>query len=257
MEVIRIIVAEDNLLTREMIVECLARERDMRVIGAAVNGQETLNYLQQEDADILVLDMIMPRMDGFAVLDRLQRIPRKPRVIALTSLGRGDFITRALALGVDEYMLKPYEAALLLQRIRMLAAARPLRAAAQPATQHESRTAIPENIVRYVSSMLLTAGIPAHICGYQYLREAILMVVDSPERTHGMTQHLYPPIARQFETTPARVERSIRNAIDTMWNRGTPDTLERVFGRQAGKLLNKPSNGEFIALAAERIRMKK
>ena len=107
MDAVRIIVAEDNALTREMIVECIAAERDLRVIGAAANGLEALNYLRQEDADVLILDMIMPRMDGFALLEQLQRIPRKPGVIALTSLGRGDFITRALALGVDEYMLKP------------------------------------------------------------------------------------------------------------------------------------------------------
>jgi two-component system response regulator (stage 0 sporulation protein A) len=257
MDAVRIIVAEDNALTREMIVECIAAERDLRVIGAAANGLEALNYLRQEDADVLILDMIMPRMDGFALLEQLQRIPRKPGVIALTSLGRGDFITRALALGVDEYMLKPYDPSLLLERIRTLAAARMRRPELpRPPTTHESRTASPENIIRYVSSMLLTAGIPAHICGFQYLREAILMVVDNPECMHGMTQHLYPPIAKHFETTPSRVERSIRNAIETMWNRGTPETIERVFGGQAGKLITKPSNGEFIALAAERIRMR-
>jgi len=257
MDAVRVIVAEDNSLTREMIIECIAGEQDMRVIGSAANGLEALAFLRQQDADILILDMIMPHMDGFALLEQLQRIPRKPAVIVLTSLGRGDFITRALALGVDEYLLKPYDSALLLQRIRTLAAAQLSRAGlSRPPTTHENRTSSPENITRYVSSMLLTAGVPAHICGFQYLREAILLVVDNPECTHGMTQHLYPPIARHFGTTPSRVERSIRNAIETMWNRSTPDSLEKVFGKQAGLILTKPSNGEFIALAAERVRMR-
>ena len=257
MDAVRILVAEDNSLTREMIVECIAAERDMRVIGTAANGQEAFVYRQQEDADILILDIVMPRSDGVSLLERMQRLPHRPGVIVLTALGRGDFISRAIALGADEYMLKPYDPALLLQRIRSLAAVQMQRPElSRPPTTHENRTASPDNIIRYVSSMLLSAGIPAHICGFQYLREAILMVIENPERTHGMTQHLYPPIARRFETTPSRVERSIRNAIETMWNRGTPETLERVFGRQAGRMITKPSNGEFIALAAERIRMR-
>ena len=132
-------------------------------------------YLQQEDSDILILDIVMPRSDGFSLLERMQRLPHRPGVIVLTALGRGDFISRAIALGADEYMLKPYDPALLLQRIRSLAAVQMQRPElSRPPTTHENRTASPDNIIRYVSSMLLSAGIPAHICGFQYRLHAVL-----------------------------------------------------------------------------------
>lgn len=256
MDAVRILVAEDNLLMRDTIVRCIAAEQDMRVIGTAANGQEALLYMQQEDPDVLILDIVMPEMDGFSLLERMQRLPRRPGVIVLTALGRGDFITRAIALGADEYMLKPCEPALLLQRIRSLAAAQMHRAELPCPTTHENRPSSPDNIIRYVSGLLLSAGIPAHILGFLYLRTAIMMVVENPECAHCMSQHLYPPVAQHFETTPSRVERSIRNAIETMWNRSTPVTLERAFGKHAGQMITRPSNSEFIALAAERIRMR-
>ena len=250
MDDIRVLIADDNASTRDMLIRCIASERDMRVVGEACNGAEAVSYIIQGDADVLILDMVMPELDGFAVMDRIRNLPRRPRVLVLTSLGRSDFIARSLALGVDDYMVKPFDPAILLERVRKLAQSKAKSSSAPIAD------AKPENMTRYISGMLLTSGIPAHLCGYQYLREAIRMAVVNPDRLHFMMQRLYPSIAESYCTTPSRVERSIRNAITTMWNRHTPEQLTRAFGRQAGVILLKPSNSEFIAMAAECVRLK-
>lgn len=250
MDETRILIADDNTYTRDMIIRCVAAERDMRVIGEARTGAEAVSFLRQGDADVLILDLVMPELDGFAVMERMRSMPRKPRVLILTALNRSDFISRALSLGADDYMAKPFDPTILLERIRRLSQNRPRQAAAS------TGDAQPENMTRYISGMLLTAGVPAHLCGYQYLREAIRIAVMNPERLHAMMYRLYPAIAESYYTTPSRVERSIRNAITTMWNRHTPEQLTRAFGRQAGVIMLKPSNSEFIAMAAECVRLK-
>ena len=249
MDDIRVLIADDNASTRDMLIRCIASERDMRVVGEACNGAEAVSYIIQGDADVLILDMVMPELDGFAVMDRIRNLPRRPRVLVLTSLGRSDFIARSLALGVDDYMVKPFDPAILLERVRKLAQS---KVKSSPAPIADAK---PENMTRYISGMLLTSGIPAHLCGYQYLREAIMLAVNDMDVINAVTKVLYPEVAKAFQTTPSRVERAIRHAIEVAWDRGDLETLQKYFGYTVNSAKGKPTNSEFIALIADRLQL--
>ena len=256
METIRVMIAEDNIPLREMVADYLSRMEGIEVIGKAADGVQAMDMLRDLEPDVLICDMIMPQADGFAVLEQLDDIglSRRPGTIALTALGRDDFISRAIDLGVDYYMVKPFDFRLLGQRVREAADHRQRKAAqkkreAQPAPP----PAVPLSIEERIANLFLTVGIPAHIKGYQYLREAVSMVMEHPDLMGRITKELYPGIAKRFGTSASKVERAIRHAIEVAWNRGRIDALNEAFGRNVCSLDEKPTNGEFIALVADRL----
>ena len=183
METIRVVVAEDNLQLRDMIAQYLAQQDGIEVTGTAANGAEALQFIGEQEPDVLICDMIMPQVDGYAVLERLQamNLQHKPGVIALTALGRDDFIARAINLGVHYYMVKPFDFTMLAQRV--YEAAGDDRKADQLCMhlQGEAQDAGAQSLEERIANLFLTVGIPAHIKGYQYLREAVKMVLDTPD----------------------------------------------------------------------------
>lgn len=251
MSSIRIAVADDNEEIRTYMTQFLGTQKDITVVGEAANGLEALRLIQEKQVDVMLLDMIMPSLDGFGVLNQMRAIAeeKRPQVIAITALGRDDFIRRAVALGVKYYMVKPVELKNVLDRVRSLM------------NQEEPKTTEPEAILSghslddIISNLFLAMGIPAHIKGYQYLREAIRQVIAEPRMINGITKELYPAVAHRFGTSSSKVERAIRHAIEVAWSRGRVDTLNKTFGCDVARPNDKPTNGEFIALIADKLRM--
>ncbi len=260
MEEVRVVVADDNVQLRDMVCEYLDEQSGIAVVGAAENGVEALKMVEEKEPDVLVCDMIMPQMDGYGVLERLQamKLSKRPGVIALTALGRDDFISRAINLGVNYYMVKPFDFMMLAQRVYE-AAGESLRAEAVGVRMIQETTAKTgtESLEERIANLFLTVGIPAHIKGYQFLREAVQMVIENPELMGRITKELYPGIAHRFGTTASKVERAIRHAIEVAWNRGRIEALDEAFGRNVCSLEDKPTNGEFIALVADRLSIEK
>lgn len=256
MKTVRVVVADDNQQLRDMIVQYLEQQEGIELAGAAANGTEALHLVKEKEPDVLVCDMIMPQMDGYGVLERLRGLSRAPAVIALTALGRDDFIARAINLGACYYMVKPFDFSLLAQRVIEAAGDHVLTECTGirlPVQQDDTATS---SLEERIANLFLTVGIPAHIKGYQYLREAVKMVIDNPDLMGRITKELYPGIAHRFGTTSSKVERAIRHAIEVAWNRGRIEALDEAFGRNVCSLDDKPTNGEFIALVSDRLRIK-
>jgi len=256
MEKVRVIVADDNQQLREMIVQYLAQQEGLEIVGAAANGAEALALTKEKEPDVLVCDMIMPQMDGFSVLERLRGMNHAPAVIALTALGRDDFIARAINLGACYYMVKPFDFSLLAQRVFEAAGEEAFAETMNIRMTSEAEEPSLNSLEERIANLFLTVGIPAHIKGYQYLREAVKMVIDNPDLMGRITKELYPGIAHRFGTTSSKVERAIRHAIEVAWNRGRIEALDEAFGRNVCSLDDKPTNGEFIALVSDRLRIK-
>lgn len=253
MEQIRVLLTDDNDEIRAALRDQLSTQEDMLVVGEARNGVEALQMMTDHTVDVMLLDIIMPQMDGYGVLEEMQKMnpAARPQVIVMTALGRDDFIARAIRLGVQYYMVKPVEVRVLLDRIR--------DAARQLSAQYDDVPVMPVAAARTLddrlSNIFLSLGIPAHIKGYQFLREAIKLVIEQPDRINRITKELYPAIARRFNTSSSKVERAIRHAIEVAWSRGRIDTLNRAFGCRVAIPEEKPTNGEFIALVADKLSM--
>ena len=253
MEPIRVLLTDDNDEIRAALRENLNKQEDIQVIGEARNGLEALQMISDHTVDVMLLDMIMPQMDGYGVLEKLQKMnpAARPQVIVMTALGRDDFIARAIRQGVQYYMVKPVDLRVLVERIR--------DAARQLSVQYDDAPVVPvaanHTLDDRLSNIFLSLGIPAHIKGYQFLREAIKLVIEQPDRINRITKELYPAIARRFNTSSSKVERAIRHAIEVAWSRGRIDTLNCAFGCRVAIPEEKPTNGEFIALVADKLSM--
>lgn len=218
------------------------------VVGTASDGLRAVELLEQLQPDVLVLDLVLSRLDGMGVLKAMNTMQKKPAVLVT-----GTFITEYISsmlssYGIQYFMLKPYHFRALIERlgeIRDSAAAKN-----SPATVRGNT-----NIEAMVTSIIHEIGVPAHIKGYQYLREAIMIAVDDMDVINAITKVLYPQVAKTFSTTPSRVERAIRHAIEVAWDRGDLETLQRFFGYTVSNTKGKPTNSEFIALIADRLQL--
>ncbi len=270
----RVLIADDNREFADLLYEYLSEQPDLEVTGIAYNGQEVLTLVEDLEPDVLVLDIIMPVLDGIGVLERMRKLHLTvmPRVIMLTAFGQDTVTRKALDLGALYYVLKPFDLDVLVERIRDVAVntsyiERP-RALASAGSSGVALSSIPASPPRLVSiaakpksvNHLITGviheiGVPAHIKGYQYLREAILMVYNDVEILGSVTKVLYPQIAEQFSTTSSRVERAIRHAIEVAWSRGNSEAIAQLFGYTVSMSKAKPTNSEFIAMIADKLRM--
>ena len=249
---IRLLVVDSHEELRKAMVEYLQRQEGIVSVREAGNGVEALRILAGEPVDVMVTDLIMPMMDGYTLLEEMDKLPLepKPKTIAATALGRDDFVMRAIERGVMYYMIKPFDMKHLLRRIYEVVDMVPQEGGISmrkpaPAGQEQS-------MEEKLSSLFLTIGIPAHIKGYVFLREAIKMVVEQPDLINRITKELYPGIGKRFETTASKVERAIRHAIEVAWSRGRIETLNSAFGYEVCSKEDKPTNGEFIALIADK-----
>lgn len=250
MEEIRVMLVDDNAELRKCVRDFVNKQEDMTVTAECANGLEALEQLGKSRADVVVLDIIMPQMDGYSFMEevRRQQPEHAPQMIVVSALGRDDFITRAVEAGARFYMIKPFETAALVSRIREVCG--------QTAAPEGLRVMGPgrePSLDEKLAGLFLTIGIPAHIKGYQFLREAVKMVVENPDVINRITKELYPGIARRFGTSASKVERAIRHAIEVAWSRGRIDTLNKAFGCKVAVREDKPTNGEFIAMIADKM----
>ena len=250
MDRVQVLITDDNDEIRAALRDYLESQEDMTVVAEAANGMEAIRLLNEKHVDVMLLDIIMPQLDGYGVLEQMQLLPaeNRPRVIALTALSREDFIHRALRLGVDYYMVKPADMQAIAARIRDAARQQDI-VSTDPVPFPVASRSIDDRL----SNIFLSLGIPAHIKGYQFLREAVKLVLDNPDSINRITKELYPTIARRFGTSASKVERAIRHAIEVGWSRGRVESLNRAFGCRVATPEDKPTNGEFIALIADKL----
>ena len=253
---IRISIADDNKDFCDILKNFLNNKNDMEVVSVSYDGVDAFKTIHEKQPDVAIIDGIMPRLDGLGVLDKInqEENEKRPVCILLSALSQEKISQRAFELGADYYVVKPFDMESLANRIRQF----------KSCSAGNTPTLIPKNnsaenaaytLETKVTNILHEIGVPAHIRGYHYMREAIIMSVNDMDVLNYITKELYPSIAKKCNTTPSRVERAIRHAIEVAWNRGKIDAIDEIFGYTINNHKGKPTNSEFIALIADRLRL--
>ena len=260
---INIAIADDNPQTLSLLGDILEQEEGFHVVGKAENGEDAYNMIVKTRPDVVLLDIIMPRLDGISVMEKVRKqsgLEKMPSFIMVTAAGSESVTSEAFAKGANYYIMKPFSKEAVVDKVRRLGMgtdAKELSLAGvrkvKPYVNREEYIA--QNLEHDVTQMLHEIGIPAHIKGYQYLRDAIAISVQEQDMLTSVTKILYPSIAKKHHTTPSRVERAIRHAIEVAWSRGKMDTINEIFGYTVSNGKGKPTNSEFIAMIADKIRL--
>mgnify|MGYP001129701306 FL=1 len=261
---ISVLIADDNKEFCSILNDYLLNQKDIVVTGIAKDGREALELIQQKQPDLVVLDIIMPHLDGLGVLEKLNGmdLDKMPRVIVLSAVGQDKITQQAITLGADYYVVKPFDMDIFTKRIREMFSTQDVetkrRSVSTQVVQREAAATSrgPIDLETEITSIIHEIGVPAHIKGYMYLREAITMVVNDMELLSAITKELYPSIAKKYNTTASRVERAIRHAIEVAWGRGQIDAINKIFGHTIHNDKGKPTNSEFIAMVADKLRLK-
>ena len=243
---IKVLIADAGEDYRTLLRDTLRAEEDMEVVGTAADGAEALALLEREKPDVLLLDLVLPRVDGVEVLRRMGETGAQPAVLVVSAFFNQQMISRCAELGAWYFNPKPCDVPALTERIRQ--SVRSVHA--EPAAIADFRPREPD-LETTVTEVIHEIGVPAHIKGYQYLREAIILTINDMEIINAVTKVLYPAVAKKFGTTPSRVERAIRHAIEVAWDRGDLETLQKFFGYTVSNIKGKPTNSEFIAMIAD------
>ncbi len=243
-----VIIADNSEEFCTGLTAALQRAGGFQVLGTATDGEQAIRITTERKPDVLILDLMLSKRDGLSVLKAIASMERKPAVLA-TSAFITDYVSSSAAnLGVRYLMLKPCEMSAVAERLEELRGGENLR---KPLAHRPDKA----SIETMVTGIIHEIGVPAHIKGYQYLREAIIIAVNDMDVINAITKVLYPQVAKTFQTTPSRVERAIRHAIEVAWDRGDLDTLQRFFGYTVSNTKGKPTNSEFIALIADKLQL--
>ena len=253
MEQITVAIADDNRELTNLLQEIINEEPDMRVIGISYDGVQCLQMVEEKKPDVLLLDIIMPHLDGMTVLEKMSGRKEMPNVIMLTAFGQEDVTKKAVELGARYFIVKPFDTANLANQIRLVMK-KPKNESSITHTRTEKKE---PSLDASITNIIHEIGVPAHIKGYLYLREAIAMVYHDIELLGSITKVLYPDIAKKYNTTASRVERAIRHAIEVAWNRGNIESIANLFGYTVSMTKAKPTNSEFIAMVADRLRIER
>jgi two-component system response regulator (stage 0 sporulation protein A) len=245
---IKVMIVDDHRDFCEVLRDYFEGQDDCVVSGIANDGLQALELLGQEMPDVMIIDLIMPYLDGIGVLEHLEPSEDRPKVIILTAFGQETQIRRAVELGAHYFLLKPFDLEVLGNRVRQAVSG----AVGANITSFHPKS---RNLDVDVTNLIYEMGVPAHVRGYQYLRDAIILVIGEQSLLGAVTKELYPMVAEKFDTKPSRVERAIRHAIELAWDRGNVDMMNRVFAHTSGKGRGKPTNSEFIAMVADRLRV--
>ena len=238
-----VVLADTGDLFLRSMTEAINSESDLRVVGSTGDGPQLLELIQKLHPDAVAMELVLSRMDGLEVLAALQKLPadQRPRILVLSSYVQGTMADLAAAQGADYYLSKPCRPSVVCERLRQITRVGTGQVA--PSRSMEAQ----------VTAIIHDVGVPAHIKGYQYLREAILIAVADMDVINAVTKVLYPEVAKRFNTTACRVERAIRHAIEVAWDRGDLETLQKYFGYTVSNVKGKPTNSEFIAMIADRL----
>ena len=246
MKQINVVLADDNDQLRNTLEKEIKNNEEINLIAAVKSGTEALELLLKENVDVVVSDLVLSGIDGFSLMEKCKENNISARFLIFTSLSSETFINKSMELGAYYYMIKPAQTNLLVERIKLVS---------EDSAEKQNNINVSKNKIldEKISNIFITVGIPAHIKGYQFLREAIKLATERPEIINSITKELYPSIAKHFSTTSSKVERAIRHAIEVAWNRGKIENINNVFGIKVYNSNEKPTNGEFIALVADKM----
>ncbi len=244
-ECIKVVLADANEEFRMLLQAAVEKAGDFTVVGSCGDGSEALEVIKEKGAQMVVMDLVLPGLDGLSLLAELEKMPFAPKTIVVSAFMNDHAISEAAEHGAYYFMPKPCLGSAITERMRLVAG---------NADEEQQRASDLESMV---TSIIHEIGVPAHIKGYQYLREAIMLAVEDMEIINAVTKILYPEVAKRFATTPSRVERAIRHAIEVAWDRGDLETLQRFFGYTVNSAKGKPTNSEFIAMIADRLVLQK
>jgi len=248
----RIVIVDDNRDFCESVKDYLSANENYEVVATAYEGKTGYELVLETQPDLLLTDIVMPVMDGLTLISRIAKnntLKKKPKTIVFSASGYDSIIANASRLGAEFYFIKPFDMSALAERIDDITSEKTVESSnaksSLPARDLET------NITMYIQQL----GVPAHIKGYQYIRDAIMMVIEDMDAINSITKFLYPTVAKHYNTTSSRVERAIRHAIEVAWDRGNPDILNDLFGYTILSTRGKPTNSEFIAMIADKIRL--
>lgn len=256
MEHLNVAIADDNQRILDMLETVISMDKELNLVGKAKNGEEMCQIIKDKKPDVVLLDLIMPKMDGLTVMEQVSQdknVSKRPYFIVVTAVGQERITEDAFNKGANYYIMKPFNNEMLLNRIKSV---RKMFRNYEKKTEDGREGPVKgEDLENRVTNMLHEIGIPAHIKGYHYLRDAIIMAVRDMDVLNAITKILYPTVAKKYQTTSSRVERAIRHAIEVAWSRGKLDTLDELFGYTVSTGKGKPTNSEFIALIADTIQL--
>lgn len=257
---LNVAIADDNERIRTLLDDILTAEDDINVVGTAKDGEEAYQLIKEKEPDVVLLDLVMPRIDGLGVMDKIRHdttLKKLPSFIVVSGITKEPVPEDAISMGASYYIMKPFDSRMIIERVRQIGSNNMQRGPvartiprSQPKPEKDMR-----NLEHDVTDMIHEIGVPAHIKGYQYLRDAIIMCIKDMDLLNSITKALYPAIAKHYQTTPSRVERAIRHAIEVAWSRGKMDTIDKLFGYTVNNGKGKPTNSEFIALISDKIRL--
>lgn len=248
---LRILIADSNEDFRTILTEIISDEDDMSVVASAGNGKEALSLIKELSPDLALIDLVLPKLDGLGVLQQLPETGVSPAIIVTSAFVTDSVMAKCSELGATFFVSKPCDSSAILSRIRL---AHDMHSKGSVLVNRDSMSAdsrLSPSLESVVTDIIHEIGVPAHIKGYQYLREAIILAVNDMEVINAVTKVLYPAVAKKFGTTPSRVERAIRHAIEVAWDRGDLETLQKFFGYTVSNIKGKPTNSEFIAMIAD------
>lgn len=262
MSKINVAIVDDNERMVELLEDIMSSDGEIEVIGTANNGIDAVSLIQETEPDVVLLDIIMPKLDGLGVMEKIKKdksLKKCPSFIVITAIGQEGVTENAFELGADYYIMKPFDNNMVLSRVKQLKTDRKVKLIdnnnSRQNVYEDKESYMERNLESDVTNIIHEIGVPAHIKGYQYLRDAIMMSVNDGEMLNSITKLLYPSIAKRHKTTPSRVERAIRHAIEVAWSRGKMDTIDELFGYTVNNGKGKPTNSEFVALIADKIRL--
>ncbi len=255
---VSIVIADDNKEFRLILKDFLMSKNCFDVVDMADDGLKAVESIEKHEPDILILDIIMPHLDGLGVLEKLHKkeLRKFPKVIILSAVGHDKVTQRAINMGVDYYIVKPFNFESFAERLLQISELETSRVQNKSKETVYNEKANEEiSLEVKITEILHEVGVPAHIKGYQYLRTSIIEVVKNIELLGAITKELYPNIAAMYCTTPSRVERAIRHAIEVAWTRGKIETINNIFGYTIHNNKGKPTNSEFIAMISDKLRL--
>lgn len=258
MEKLNVAIADDNQRMVHLLSELISSDKELELVGQADNGKDIYEIIKDKQPDVVLLDIIMPKMDGLTVMEKVNQdstLKKHPAFIVISAVGQEKITEDAFNQGAAYYMMKPFDNEMVISRIKQLRGEDSRRGRGVHKAPQEAPRKKGQNLEMDVTNIIHEIGVPAHIKGYQYLRDAIILSVDDMEMLNSITKILYPTIAKRHQTTPSRVERAIRHAIEVAWSRGKMDTIDALFGYTVSTGKGKPTNSEFIALIADKIRL--
>lgn len=261
MERLNVAIVDDNETVVRLLSELVKTDEELELIGTANDGEEAYKMICNKQPDVVLLDIVMPKLDGLGVMDKVNRdknMKKQPNYIIISAIGQEKVTEDAFRKGADYYIMKPFDKDMVVNRIKMLKQKNEYTKMQEipfEGVNIEKKPLTRYNLENDVTNMIHEIGVPAHIKGYQYLRESIIMSVLEMDMLNSVTKMLYPAIAKKYQTTPSRVERAIRHAIEVAWSRGKMDTIDELFGYTINTGKGKPTNSEFIALISDRVRL--